>query len=202
MAQAGQERLQRFCGLLAGRHSNQQQAFDNPPFFAHIILKYRALPQFDQPTLLLEQGYAVDPSQPYRVRILRPTLQGETSIRVINFRLHELQRFQGASDDRMIRDTIAETAFGVLEGCAYDVTPSGHSTFAGTTEPGCRCIVHRNGVDTYLKSRFQLSPEGMTTLDRGYDLTSHQRVWGSVAGEFSFQREEDWSDEIPPHWWR
>ena len=107
MAQAGQERLQRFCGLLAGRHSNQQQAFENPPFFAHIILKYRALPQFDQPTLLLEQGYAVDPSQPYRVRILRPTLQGETSIRVINFRLHELQRFQGASDDRMIRDTIA-----------------------------------------------------------------------------------------------
>ena len=136
---------------------NQQQAFENPPFFAHIILKYRALPQFDQPTLLLEQGYAVDPSQPYRVRILRPTVQGETSIRVINFRLHELQRFQGASDDRMIRDTIAETAFGVLEGCAYDVTPSGQSTFAGTTEPGCRCIASQ--WCRHLSSRFQLSPE-------------------------------------------
>ena len=202
MPQVGSELLQQFCSLLTGRHSNQQQAFENPPFFAHIILKYRALPHFSTPTLLLEQGYAVDPNQPYRVRILRPTLHGETtSIRVINFRLKEPQRFQGASEDRAIRNAIAETALEALEGCAYDVTPSGPTTFVGATEPGCRCIVHRNGVDTYLKSHFQLSPEGMTTLDRGYDLTTHQRIWGSVAGDFHFHREEDWSEEIPPQWW-
>ena len=201
MALVGRELLQQFCRLLVGRHSNQQQAFENPPFFAHIILKYRALPQFSEPTLMLEQGYAVDPRRPYRVRILRPSLRGETSIRVINFRLKEPQRFLGASDDRAVRDAITESVFGVLEGCAYDVTPSGPSTFIGTTEPGCRCIVQRNGVDTYLKSHFQLTPEGMTTLDRGYDLKTHQRIWGSVAGDFHFHREEDWSEEIPPQWW-
>ena len=103
MALVGRELLQQFCRLLVGRHSNQQQAFENPPFFAHIILKYRALPQFSEPTLMLEQGYAVDPRRPYRVRILRPSLRGETSIRVINFRLKEPQRFLGASDDRAVR---------------------------------------------------------------------------------------------------
>ena len=201
MPKAGRERLELFCRLLVGRHSNQQQAFDNPPFFAHIVLKYRALPQFSEPTLLLEQGYAVDPNNPYRVRILRPTQNGETSIRVINFRLQEPQRFQGASDDRSVRDGITEQSLRVLDGCAYDVTSSGPSTFVGTTEPGCCCIVRRNGVDTYLESRFQLTPDGMTTLDRGYDLTTKQRIWGSVAGDFRFKREDDWSAEIPAHWW-
>ena len=201
MPQVGSELLQQFCSLLTGRHSNQQQAFENPPFFAHIILKYRALAHFSTPTLLLEQGYAVDPTQPYRVRILQPSLRGDTAIRVVNHSLLDPQRFQGACESRAIRETITETTLRVLEGCSYDVTPNGPATFVGTTEPGCRCLVQRNGVNTYLESHFQLSPKAMTTLDRGYDLTTKERVWGSVAGEFNFHREEDWSDEIPEHWW-
>ena len=59
MSDDGTALLRQFCSLLTGKHSNQQQAFDNPPFFAHIILNYRALPQFSAPTMLLEQGYAI-----------------------------------------------------------------------------------------------------------------------------------------------
>ena len=200
MPQVGSELLQLFCSLLTGRHSNQQQAFENPPFFAHIILKYRALPNFSTPTLLLEQGYAVDPNQPYRVRILQPSLRGDTAIRVVNHSLLNPQSFQGASESRAVRDTITETTLRVLEGCSYDVTQSGPATFVGTTEPGCRCLIQQRRQHLSGES-FPTQSKGHDDLGLGYDLTTKERVWGSVAGEFSFHREEDWSDEIPEHWW-
>lgn len=202
MPQNGTRVLHQFCGLLTGKHSNQQQAFDNPPLFAHIILKYRVLPQFPIPTLLLEQGYAVNPDEPYRVRVLQISINDDKFIRVINHKLHNQSRFKGASEHRLTRDMINAADLDVLEGCAYDVHQSGPSTFIGTTEPGCRCFVHRNGVQTYLESSFQIHPGGMKTLDRGYDLKTQERVWGSVAGEFNFRKEDDWSEEMPPHWWR
>ena len=200
MPDGGTALLLQFCSLLTGRHSNQQQAFDNPPFFAHIILKYRALPQFPTPTLLLEQGYAVDPEAPYRVRVLQANITRSDAIRVSNYKLIEPLRFKGASQIRSTRDLITATDLRKLEGCGYDVQASGKASFIGTTEPGCRCIIHRNGVDTFLDSSFQIQPERMSTLDRGYDLTTKERVWGSVAGAFSFRKEDDWSHEIPAHW--
>lgn len=192
--------LNEFCSLLTGRHSNQHQAFENPPFFAHIILEYRALPQFSKPTLLLEQGYAVNPDSPYRVRVLQAGTNGSDAIRVTNHKLIEPQRFKGASQCRSTRAMITETDLQTLEGCAYDVKRIGPQSFVGTTEPGCSCIIHRNGVDTYLDSSFKIQAETMYTLDRGYDLQTKERVWGSIAGAFSFQKETDWSHEIPAHW--
>ena len=37
--------VRRFLNLLCGEYSNQQQAFDNPPLYAHIFLRYRPLIQ-------------------------------------------------------------------------------------------------------------------------------------------------------------
>lgn len=31
--------------MLSGGFSNQQQAFDNPPLYAHILVRFRPLPQ-------------------------------------------------------------------------------------------------------------------------------------------------------------
>ena len=53
--------LQQFLSLLCGEYSNQQQAFDNPPLFAHIFLRYRPLDHLEPGSILLEQTYAVDP---------------------------------------------------------------------------------------------------------------------------------------------
>ena len=202
MSDDGTALLRQFCSLLTGKHSNQQQAFDNPPFFAHIILNYRALPQFSSPTLLLEQGYAVDPDTPYRVRVLQAAVCGTGAIRVTNHKLIEPQRFKKASQQRSTRDLIQQADLVPLDGCAYNVQRSGPTSFTGTTEPGCRCIIHRNGVKTYLASSFELHAEGMVTLDRGHDPVTHERIWGSIAGEFKFLKTEDWSGEIPHHWWQ
>ena len=60
--------------LMAGDFSNQQQAFENPPMFAHIRVCMRPLPAdfFDEGRgVFLEQAYDFMLNQPYRVRVLQ-----------------------------------------------------------------------------------------------------------------------------------
>jgi hypothetical protein len=79
------------------------------------------------------------------------------------------------------------------------VTPAGDG-YTGTIEPGCRCIVERNGQRTYLVSSFEINGNGMRSLDRGHDPESHELVWGSLAGPFEFQRKASFADAIPASW--
>lgn len=190
--------LIRLLRLLSAGFSNQQQAFENPPLYAHILVKFRPLPQLAAGSLLLDQSYAINPAAPYRLRVLRPE-QGPNGLIIHNQALVDDQRFWGAIEDRTLRDQIQTTDLIPLDGCAYVVREHGDG-FVGEVEPGCRCLVERKGQTTYLVSRLELSPGGMRTIDRGHDPQSHELVWGSLAGEFAFERVADYSQEIPEHW--
>ena len=63
--------LFRLVRMLSAGFSNQHQAFENPPLYAHILVKFRPLPQLEPGSLLLEQSYAINPAAPYRIRVLR-----------------------------------------------------------------------------------------------------------------------------------
>ncbi|NDF63024.1 MAG: chorismate-binding protein [Synechococcaceae bacterium WBB_3_034] len=190
--------LARLLGLLSAGFSNQHQAFENPPLYAHILVTFRPLPQLQPGSLLLEQSYAINPAAPYRIRVLRAEQQREGLI-IHNQALHDDQRFWGAVDDASKRNLISAADLRPLEGCAYVVreTPTG---FSGEVEPGCRCLVERKGATSYLVSSFELSASGMRTIDRGHDPTTHEQLWGSLAGPFAFERTADYSQELPAHW--
>ncbi|MEY4430593.1 MAG: hypothetical protein RLZZ533_529 [Cyanobacteriota bacterium] len=190
--------LARLLRSLSAGFSNQQQAFENPPLYAHILVTFRPLPQLAPGSLLLEQSYAINPAAPYRIRVLRAEQQGEGLI-IHNQALHDDERFWGAVDDASKRDLISAADLRPLEGCAYVVreTPTG---FSGEVEPGCRCLVERKGAMSYLVSSFELSASGMRTIDRGHDPTTHEQLWGSLAGPFAFERTADYSQELPAHW--
>jgi hypothetical protein len=190
--------LARLLRLLSAGFSNQQQAFENPPLYAHILVTFRPLPQLEPGSLLLEQSYAINPAAPYRIRVLRAEQQGEGLI-IHNQALHDDQRFWGAVDDAGKRALISAADLRPLEGCAYVVreTPTG---FSGEVEPGCRCLVERKGATSYLVSSFELSASGMRTIDRGHDPTTHEQLWGSLAGPFAFERTADYSQELPADW--
>lgn len=190
--------LIRLVRLLCAGFSNQQQAFENPPLYAHILVKVRPLPQLAPGSLLLDQSYAINPAAPYRLRVLRPEL-GPDGLVIHNQALTDDQRFWGAIDDPERRHQIQPSDLRPLEGCAYLVREQGDG-FVGEVEPGCRCLVERKGQTTYLVSRLELSPEGMRTIDRGHDPQSHALVWGSLAGEFEFERVADYSNDIPESW--
>ncbi|MFM9109907.1 MAG: chromophore lyase CpcT/CpeT [Prochlorococcaceae cyanobacterium] len=188
----------RLLQLLSGGFSNQSQAFDNPPLYAHILVTFRPLPQLAPGSLLLEQAYALDPSSPYRIRVLRVEQQ-EGQLLIHNQALNEDQRFWGAVQDADRRRSIGSADLRPLEGCTYLVRQQGEG-FVGEVEPGCRCLVERKGRTAYLVSSLELWPGGMRTIDRGHDPQTHEQLWGSLAGAFEFERTHDYSEELPADW--
>ena len=195
--------LERLVRMLSGGFSNQEQAFENPPLYAHILVKFRPLPQLAPGSLLLEQSYAINPAAPYRIRVLRAEARNG-QLTIVNQALAEDQRFWGAVEDSELRGRIQTSDLMPLDGCAYVVREESEG-FVGEVEPGCRCLVERKGATSYLVSRLELNPAGMRTIDRGHDPTTHEHLWGSLAGAFEFARTDDYSDEIPAHWselWR
>jgi hypothetical protein len=78
-----------------------------------------------------------------------------------------------------------------------DVTWTGNG-FKGTVEPGKQCMVDRNGQRTYLDNEFEVLDQGATlmSLDRGRDLETDERIWGSIAGPFHFSRTQSFASEI------
>jgi hypothetical protein len=190
--------LARLVRMLSAGFSNQHQAFENPPLFAHILVKFRPLPQLAPGSLLLEQSYAINPVAPYRIRVLRPERR-DGQLVIHNHALHNEQRFWGAVEDPERRATIQEHDLRLLEGCTYVVREAGEG-FVGEVEPGCRCLVERKGATAYLISSFELDGQGMRTIDQGHDPRSHEQLWGSLAGPFEFERTHDYSAELPRDW--
>ncbi len=190
--------LTRLVRMLSAGFSNQQQAFENPPLFAHILVKFRPLPQLAPGSLLLEQSYAINPVAPYRIRVLRAERR-EGGLVILNQSLHDDQRFWGAVEDADKRAAITADDLHTLEGCTYVVREQGEG-FVGEVEPGCRCLVERKGSTAYLVSSFSLSPGRMETIDRGHDPVTHEQLWGALAGSFEFSQTHDYSDEIPATW--
>ena len=190
--------LARLIQQLSAGFSNQAQAFDNPPIYAHILVKFRPLPQLAPGSLLLEQTYAITPGTPYRIRVLRAE-QREGELIIHNQALRDEQRFWGAIEDEGRRQTIGDADLLPLEGCTYVVREVGEG-FSGEVEPGCRCLVERKGSLAYLVSSFEIDPRGMRTIDRGHDPATHEQLWGSLAGPFEFERTHDYSGDIPPAW--
>lgn len=185
--------------MLSGSFSNQAQAFENPPLYGNILVRIRPIPHLQAHSLLLEQAYAIAPNEPYRVRVLRPGYLEDGTLSILNFAIESPERFYGAVEQPARLAELVETDLRLLSGCTYWVDKTSEG-FIGKVEPGCHCKVFRKGRDSYLLSEFELTPQTMQTIDRGYDPDTHEHLWGSIAGPFRFEKLCDWSQEIPPSW--
>jgi hypothetical protein len=182
---------QQFLNLLCGEYSNQQQAIDNPPFFAHIFLRYRPIEHLKPGSILLEQSYAVNPTNPYRLRMIRAEETSEGVIKLWNHKFKNPERFASAATDLSQRQKIIDSDLISLEDCHYQLVER-IDGYYGDIEPGSCCMVRRDGKNTYLVSSFHLQGDRLSTLDRGYDPETHERLWGSIAGKFQFIRTNSW----------
>jgi hypothetical protein len=192
--------LASLVAMLAGGFSNQEQAFENPPLYAHILVHLRPVPHLAPGSLLLEQSYAIEPARPYRIRVLRVEVEPEGGgLRIENQALRGEERFWGASRDPERLAALTDDDLRALDGCRYLVRPQG-AGFIGEVEPGCRCLVERKGSIAYLVSHFEIEPGRMQTIDRGHDPSTHEHLWGSLAGPFEFHQTHDYRQEIPSSW--
>jgi hypothetical protein len=181
---------------MAADFSNQEQAFENPPFYAHIRVCIRPLPLelFSGVSLFLEQAYDFMLNQPYRMRVMK-LIPTENHIAIEHYTVKEEQKFYGASREPERLKELSVDQLEKMSGCNMIVEWTGNS-FKGRVEPGKGCIVVRDGQNTYLDNEFEIDAKEFFSLDRGRDLETDERLWGSIAGPFHFVRWSNFADEV------
>ena len=181
---------------MAGDFSNQAQAFENPPFFAHIRVCMRPLPYelMDGVGLFLEQAYDFMLHNPYRLRVLKFVIVND-KIEIEHYTIEPEAKFHGAARNPQLLQQLTPEHLIKMSGCTM-ITDWTGSTFKGYVEPGKGCKVFRNGKDTYLDNSFEISPQQLISLDRGLDMETNERVWGSIAGPFEFTQTVSFSSEV------
>jgi hypothetical protein len=181
---------------MAADFSNQEQAITNPPFFAHIRVCMRPLPEslLLGTSLFLEQAYDFMLNAPYRLRVLKFNLV-DGRIELENYKVKEEENFYGASRDLEKLKFLKAEHLEKMSGCDMDVTWTG-SCFRGEIKPGKACIVERKGKKTYLDNSFEIDADKLISFDRGLDPETDELVWGSIAGPFHFERKASFADEV------
>lgn len=181
---------------MASDFSNQAQAYANPPFFAHIRVCMRPLPDdlLDGTSLFLEQAYDFMLNQPYRLRVIRLSLVGDR-LELENFKVKDQEQFYGASRNPELLSTLTADVIEKMDGCDMNVTWTG-SCFQGQIKPGKACLVERKGKITYLDNSFEITDKQLTSYDRGRDPETDELVWGSIAGPFEFFPVQSFADEV------
>ena len=185
-----------FARWMASDFSNQAQAYANPPFFAHIRVCMRPLPDelLDGTSLFLEQAYDFMLDQPYRLRVIKFSLVGDR-IELENFKVKDQEKFYGASRNLELLSTLTTDLIEKMEGCDMNVTWTGNS-FQGQIKPGKACIVERKGRTTYLDNSFEITDSKLTSYDRGRDPDTDELIWGSIAGPFEFFPTQSFAEEV------
>ena len=181
---------------MAADYSNQAQAYENPPFFAHIRVCMRPLPNelMGGTSLFLEQAYDYALNQPYRLRVLKLNIV-EDRIELENYKVKEQEKFYGASRDRDRLKQLTPDLIEKMNGCDMNVTWTGKE-FQGQIKPGKACIVERKGKVTYLDNSFEVDGTQLISYDRGRDPETDELVWGSIAGPFEFKPITSFADEV------
>ncbi|MBD1941832.1 chromophore lyase CpcT/CpeT [Coleofasciculus sp. FACHB-712] len=181
---------------MAADFSNQAQAFENPPIFAHIRVCMRPLPLelLSGVSFLVEQAYDYMINDPYRLRVLKLITNGDR-IEIENYTVKNEEQFYGASRDPKRLHNLKADQLEKLPGCNMIVEWTGHS-FKGYVEPGKGCMVVRKGQNTYLDSTFEIDENKFISLDRGRDPETDEHIWGSVGGPFEFVRWGSFAEEV------
>ena len=182
---------------MAGDFSNQKQAFERPKDYAHIRVFFRPLPFdfFEGIGFYSEQVYDYDLWAPYRQGVHRLIDQGDR-IYIENYALKNALLYAGSARDLNILRTITPDCIERRYHCSMIFRRDG-DRFQGGVEPGHRCLIEKNGCQTYLDSYVEITATTWVSLDKGMDIETHEQVWGSALGPLRFEKRESFANEIP-----
>ncbi|MCL2929903.1 MAG: chromophore lyase CpcT/CpeT [Trichodesmium sp. MAG_R01] len=183
---------------LAGEYSSIKYTLEDPRTNPHIRIFFRPLPYdfFGGIGFYSEEIYDHDPWHPHYQFVKRVIPQGD-SVRVENYALKDPDLHTGAGQDLEILATLTPDNIELRKGCAMIFKRQG-DTFVGGVEPGHKCLIPRgDGSMTYLVSEVKVTQKTWTSRDTGYDVNTHEKIWGSNSGPFKFDKVQDFSGEIP-----
>ncbi|MBE9101182.1 chromophore lyase CpcT/CpeT [Vacuolonema iberomarrocanum] len=182
---------------MSGDFSNLKQAQENAKDYAHIHVLFRPLSFefFGGIGMYSEQVYDYDLWQPYRQGIHR-LIDQENQIYIENYSLKNPMYYAGSARDLNILKTITPECIERRYHCSMIFKREG-DRFIGGVEPGNRCLIEKNGCQTYLDSFVEITETTWVSLDRGLDVNTHQQVWGSNFGPLRFEKLQSFAHEVP-----
>ena len=189
--------MQLLASWMAGDFSNYQQTYATPKDFAHIRIFFRPLPYsfFSGIGFYSEQVYDHDLWTPYRQGIHRLVDRGD-SIYIENYSLKDAFMYAGSGHNRSILETIPTDIIDRRHNCSMVFTRHGEM-FRGAVEPGNRCLIEKRGCLTYLVSEVEITDSTWISLDQGFDVNTHEAIWGSEHGPLRFEKRESFAHELP-----
>ena len=181
---------------MAGDFSNHKQAAAEPQHYAHIRIFFRPLPFefFNAIGFYSEQVYDYDLWSPYRQGVHKLVDRGADTY-IENYSLKDSMLYAGAAREPDILNTITPDCLERRCNCSM-IFERDADIFRGRVEPGDKCLIERNGVITYLISDVEIGETTWVSLDKGMDLDSHEKVWGSAFGMLRFEKVANFADEI------
>jgi CpeT protein len=181
---------------MAGDFSNHQQSVLEPQHYAHIRIFFRPLPFefFNAIGFYSEQVYDYDLWSPYRQGVHRLVDRGEDTY-IENYSLKDAMLYAGAAREPEILKTITPDCLERRYNCSMIFQREGNM-FRGRVEPGNKCSIERNGAMTYLISDVEITENTWVSLDKGMDINTHKKIWGSAFGMLRFEKVASFADEI------
>jgi CpeT protein len=181
---------------MAGDFSNHKQAAAEPQHYAHIRIFFRPLPFefFNAIGFYSEQVYDYDLWSPYRQGVHKLVNRGEDTY-IENYSLKDAMLYAGAAREPAILKTITADCLERRCNCSMIFRREGEM-FRGQVEPGNQCLIERNGAMTYLISDVEITENTWISLDKGMDLNTHEKLWGSAFGMLRFEKVANFADEI------
>jgi CpeT protein len=181
---------------MAGDFSNHKQAAAEPQHYAHIRIFFRPLPFefFNAIGFYSEQVYDYDLWSPYRQGVHKLVDRGEDTY-IENYSLKDSILYAGAAREPDILKTINHDCLERRCNCSMIFHREGE-IFRGQVEPGNQCFIERNGAQTYLISDVEIGENTWVSLDKGMDLNTHEKLWGSAFGMLRFEKVANFADEI------
>jgi len=149
-----------FCKYFEGYFDNQTQAFTKPLDFALIFVNHECI---DVDTFKVTHQYSYE-NTPYLTNIVRVFEQ----------------------DDKILLKFFKEDGLTYLEGCDTIFEFDGVG-FYGTNVCD-ECYIHRDGKKTFAITERFLGNNYYNTIDKGFDIDTHEQTWGSFNGFFQFDR--------------
>jgi hypothetical protein len=175
---------------MTGTFSSGEQALSDTDYL-DIRLEMRPIwpERTDGYWLYVEQAVADHLERPYRQRVYHVTEEGDGRIRSEVYEIPDPLRFAGVwkSGDRL--GSLTPDSLSLRRGCAVILDRVSEGAFEGGTV-GEECLSTHRGAH-YATSMVRLTPEGLTTWDRGYDAEGNQ-VWGAAGGGYHFKRINQW----------
>jgi hypothetical protein len=187
-ARKGETDLEILVKLMTGSFSSREQADADTGYFD---IRLEMVPIWRDRTdgywLYVEQAMATHEDRPYRQDVYHLAAGEEGGVRSEVYSIPDPLRFAGAWKDPGVLAVLSPDSLVVREGCSVILKRKGFGFFKGGTA-GEECMSNLRGA-VYATSEVTVTPQGLTTWDRGYDENGNQ-VWGATEGGYIFKRKK------------